>query len=100
MNVQQKILFDLGQILATPGALDALAKNNTTGLDLLRKHVSGDWGILTDDDRQANQDALESGDRVLSSYLLPDETKLWVITEATDDSGKRMATTILLPDEY
>lgn len=100
MNVQQKILFDLGQILATPGALDALAKNNTTGLDLLRKHVSGDWGILTDDDRQANQDALESGDRILSSYLLPDETKLWVITEATDDSGKRMATTILLPDEY
>jgi exonuclease V gamma subunit len=100
MNVQQKILFDLGQILATPGALDALTKNNTTGLDLLRKHVSGDWGILTDDDRQANQDALESGDRILSSYMLSDETKLWVITEATDDSGKRMATTILLPDEY
>ncbi len=100
MNVQQKILFDLGQILATPGALDALAKNKTTGLDLLCKHVSGDWGILTDDDREANQDALESGDRILSSYLLPDETKLWVITEATDDSGKRMATTILLPDEY
>ncbi len=100
MNVQQKILFDLGQILATPGALDALAKNNTTGLDLLRKHVSGDWGILTDNDRQANQDALESGDRILSSYLLSDETKLWVMTEATDDSGKRMATTILLPDEY
>lgn len=100
MNMQQKILFDLGQVLATPGALDALARNRSTGLDLIRRHVAGDWGLLSDDDKQSNQDALESGDRILSSYILSDETKLWVITEASGVEGKRLATTILLPDEY
>ena len=26
--------------------------------------------------------------------------KLWIITEATNDNGKRAATTLLLPSEY
>jgi len=38
----------------------------------------------------------------LSSYLLPNETKLWIITEAVmnPDTGERAATTLLLPEEY
>lgn len=38
--------------------------------------------------------------RLLSAYLLKDGTKIWIITEAADDNGKREATTILLPEEY
>ncbi len=102
MNTQQlQPLFHLGQIVATPGALDALTHNNTTGLEYLKRHATGDWGILTEGDKQANQEALQTGGRILSSYLLSDETKLWIITDAAiDDSGRRLVTTFLLPDEY
>jgi hypothetical protein len=100
MNTQQRVKFPLGQTLATPGALEALQRNNSTGLEYLKRHASGDWGTVCEDDKQANEDALQTGERLLSAYLLPDETKLWVITEAADDDGVRAATTMLLPDEY
>ena len=64
------------------------------------RHASGDWGIVCDEDKQANNDALRAGARLLSAYFLTDETKLWIITDAQDDKGKRQATTLLLPEEY
>ena len=100
MSTEQKIRFDLGQTVATPGALEALQRNNSTGLEYLKRHASGDWGIVCDEDKQANNEAVRSGARLLSAYFLPDETKLWVITEAADDAGARAVTTFLLPDEY
>jgi hypothetical protein len=100
MSTQVNAQFPLGQVVATPGALEALARNNTTGLDFIQRHASGDWGVLSDGDRQANDEALQSGARILSSYLLADETKLWIVTEAADEKGNRAVTTLLLPDEY
>ncbi len=94
-------VFDLGQTVATPGALEALRRNNVTGLEYMQRHASGDWGIVCDEDKEANNEALESGARILSSYFLPDETKLWVITDAEIDAEHhRQATTFLLPEEY
>ena len=100
MSTGQKIRFDLGQTVSTPGALEALHRNNSTGLDYLSRHASGDWGIVCDEDKQANNDALQTGARLLSAYFLQDETKLWIITDAEDDQGNRQATTFLLPEEY
>lgn len=92
--------FDLGQVVATPGALEALKKNDMTGLELLARHSSGDWGELCAEDKQANDHALMHGSRLLSAYVLPDGEKLWIITEAADEHGRRCATTLLRPDEY
>jgi len=100
MNTKQEVRFTLGQIVATPGALEALQRNNVTGVEYLRRHASGDWGIVCEEDKQANEAALKTGARLMSAYFLPDETKLWIITEAADDAGARVATTLLLPDEY
>ncbi|NUM53481.1 MAG: hypothetical protein HUU46_07545 [Candidatus Hydrogenedentes bacterium] len=100
MSTKEKVQFSLGQILATPGALEALQRNNTTGLEYFQRHASGDWGIVCEEDKQANQEALQIGTRILSAYLLSDETKIWIITEAADQNGHRAATTLLLPDEY
>lgn len=93
--------FSLGQVVATPGALEALRRNNSTGLDYIRRHSDCDWGDLCEDDKKTNEEAMQSGARLMSSYFLPDETKLWVITDAAvNDDGKRLVTTLLLPDEY
>jgi hypothetical protein len=100
MSTEQKVEFPLGQVVATPGALEALRRNNSTGLEYLRRHASGDWGIVCEDDKLSNNEALQSSARLMSVYFLPDETKLWIITEAADDDGNRAATTLLLPDEY
>ena len=100
MSTQQKVRFTPSQIVATPGALEALQRNNVAGFGFLRRHASGDWGIVSEEDKQANEEALKTGARLMSAYFLPDETKLWVITEAADDSGVRVATTLLLPEEY
>lgn len=86
-----KPLFQSGQIVATPGALDL-------GVDLtpyLLRHLAGDWGDLDPEDIAENQFSLEHGFRLLSAYTTPDGDRLWIITEAD-----RSSTTVLLPDEY
>ncbi len=95
-NLERSPRFQLGQVVATPGALDALERAGTTPLRLLGRHESGDWGDLSDDDIAENEFSLKEGFRLLSAYNLPDTgEKIWVITEAD-----RSVTTLLLPEEY
>ena len=89
-------LFPLGQIVATPGALSALGGEGISSDAMLGRHVSGDWGELSAEDRRENELSIKEGFRILSAYKLPrTNAKLWIITEAD-----RSVTTLLLPDEY
>ena len=100
MSVSGKTEFSLGQILATPGALDAIEEAGQLAVDFLNRHAQGDWGEVGEEDAQLNQQALADGSRLLSVYRTSKGVKLWIITEATDDTDQRAATTILLPEEY
>lgn len=88
-------LFPLGRVVATPGALAALEAAGQNAADFLLQHETGDWGEVDEEDRQANEAAVEKGLRILSVYRTRDNTALWVITEAD-----RSSTCILLPEEY
>lgn len=90
----------LGQIVATPASLSLLAEYDILPIDLLSRHLNGDWGDLDSEDKERNNLALLDGARISSAYVLAEGVKVWVITEAKDDNGCRSATTILLPDEY
>jgi hypothetical protein len=93
--------FTLGQVLATPGALDALQDSGQNVQFFLARHVRGDWGEgLCEEDKMLNDQALVDGSRLLSAYTMLNGRKLWIITEAADDQGQRLATTALLPQEY
>ena len=85
----------LGRLFASPGALKVLRAANVSVGDLLTRHLRCDWGDLTAEDRAQNDLALETGLRVLSSYALPGNGKVWIITE-----WDRSVTTVLLPDDY
>lgn len=87
--------FAFGQIVATPGALDACAKADDNLARYIRRHATGDWGEVDSHDKQVNDRATFEGYRLLSAYRLKDGTKIWIITESD-----RSATTILLPEEY
>lgn len=89
-------LFPIGRPVITPGAQAALDAAGIEGVLLLARHIHGEWGDLNAEDLVANELALLTGKRLLSSYNLPDgRSKVWIITEAD-----RSVTTILLPEEY
>lgn len=75
-----------GQIVATPGALATFEESGEQPGDFLRRHASGDWGDLSDEDRKENEFSFAHGFRLLSSYTLTSGTKIWVITEADRSS--------------
>jgi hypothetical protein len=88
--------FNLGQIVATPGALKALEESGEDAMEFLTRHAAGDWGNLSEEDRRENEFSLLHGFRILSAYTLCDgRTRIYVITE-----WDRLLTTILLPEEY
>jgi len=84
--------FPLGRTYATPGALALDVELSS----YLRRHHCGDWGEeLCAEDKQANEDALKYGTRLLSCYRTPGGARLYIITE-----WDRSMTTALLPEEY
>lgn len=87
--------FSLGRVVATPGALRAMAATAENAAPFLVRHQSGDWGEVGRDDWRANDTALQEGQRILSAYVLKNGTRVWVITEAD-----RSSSCVLLPEEY
>lgn len=87
--------FSPGQIVATPGALAALASHGCTAAALLARHLAGDWGCIPPEDARANEQALASGNRILSAYVIGLKIRVWIVTE-----GDRSVTTLLMPSEY
>lgn len=87
-------LFRFGALVFSAG-VNALARSDLLDpLPYLRRHLSGDWGDMTEDDLRDNDAAVIYGNRILSSYNLSRGQTLWIITEAD-----RNLTTILFPDE-
>jgi hypothetical protein len=77
-----KLLFSPGNILATPGALAAIADSpGDSLLDLLMRHLPGDWREMDEHDRRENELSLREGFRILSSYTLKSGVVVWVITK-------------------
>lgn len=93
--MSQKALFELGQVVATPGALEALEAAEQSAAIFLHRHLTGDWSELPAEDQAENQRAVANGTRVFSAFKLSTGQKLWVITE-----WDRSVTTLLLPSEY
>jgi len=86
-------MFELGKLVATPGALAALTPEEP--LMLLSRHASGDWGEVPTEDAAENEISVKRGFRIVSSYETDSGRRVWIITEAD-----RSSTCILLPEEY
>ncbi len=87
--------FPLGRIVATPAALELIQGEGREPMEFVDRHVHGDFGDLDEHDRRANEAALVNGSRILSSYVVVGDERVWCLTEAD-----RSATTILLPSDY
>ena len=87
--------FDPGQVVMTPGALEAIRASGDDPLALLLRHVNLDPGDLSPEDIRENELSLQNGWRILSAYRLSDGVRIWIITESD-----RSSTCLLLPEEY
>ncbi|MBD9354815.1 hypothetical protein [Methylomonas albis] len=96
----QPFLFGLGSLYVTQG-IQALMDQGLDITPFIQRHVTGDDGDLSEDDKAENRLSLKQGYRILSAYHYqyadcPEQSiKFWIITEAD-----RSTTTVLLPEEY
>jgi hypothetical protein len=79
------VRFSLGQLVATPGALELAQEQGIDVLALLGRHVSGDWGDVSAEDKVLNEVSVDGGLRLFSSYG-EGAKRLWIITEADRSS--------------
>lgn len=96
--MKNTVQFDLGRVLATRTAVDTFSDEELRRM--LIRHAHGDWGNLKKADKRANDEALLDGSRILSRYDLENGRSAYIITDAEDDFGRRLHTTICLPSEY
>ena len=87
-------LFNPGHIHYSAGVRLEFAARNLNPLFFLIRHFSGDWGDVSSEERQENEENLASGGRLFSRYNAP-FGELWIVT--TDD---RTETFMCFPDQY
>ena len=95
MVAERKPLFPLGQIVATTQCLNELEAAGKTPLEFIQQHATGQWGLVCEEDRQANEDAMRNNERLLSVFKTKLACKLYCITE-----WDRSVTTLLCSSEY
>jgi len=89
----QSEYFKLGQLVITTNSLKIIKQQEV--FDALKRHAQCDWGDICRSDWITNDEAVKSGDRLVSVYHDSNKEKFYIITEAD-----RSATTVLLPEDY
>ena len=85
--------FQPGRFLITPGAQRVVSEEEVA--KAIKRHLSGDWGNVCQDDWAQNDWSTAHNARIISVYESTNGIRFWIITEAD-----RSATTVLLPEEY
>ncbi len=92
---QEKALFAVNLVVVSAKAGAAMEKAGQSIMELFVRHLSGDWGELSEEEKAKNRLALRKRRRLVSLYVLSTKAKVLVFTESD-----RSATTFLLPEEY
>ena len=85
--------FPLGRLVATPNLISRVTAEDIA--IAVQRHANGDWGNICEEDREANEQALLTGSRLMSVYSSSSCMAFWIITE-----WDRSVTTVLLPEDY
>lgn len=98
--LRQKRPFSLGRVVATPAALELLARNNMLPAALIQRHQGCDWGEVNAHDAALNDRALHGG-RIVGCHKI-DGIAVWLITEVVggEHGNLIIGTTMLLAGEY
>jgi hypothetical protein len=92
METRPNLPLRLGRVRMTKGIVEVAFSEVQQAIE---RHRAGDWGNICQQDRDANDTALRTGDRILSVYETTDGAVLWIVTDCV-----RAFTTVMLPTEY
>lgn len=89
--------MEYGRIVATRGIANEAENSPVFAQEIaaaFNRYQQKDWGDLCQEDKELNDQAIQSEGRILAAYQTS-KGKIWIITERD-----RSATTILFPEEY
>lgn len=85
-------IFHAGEILT---GLEARAQVSANLIgELVCRHITGDWGLVDEEDKRSNYEAVQFGGTIMSVYELFGE-RIWIVTDS-----QRSRTTVMLPREH
>lgn len=93
-GARRTLLFPIGALVFSEGVDRLMREGRLDPMPYFQRHTRGDWGDIADDQWQANDAALVSGDRLESTYQVHRKLQICIFTEAD-----RCATHILLMTE-
>ena len=114
IDFRENLKPEWGSIVTTSG-VDSYIKEDFESniieiLNLLKRHVDFDYGILSEEDKKLNEKTRKEkdGDRIHSSYKLKNNKVIWIITSGyyQHELNKQFKTsnycytTVLFPNEY
>ena len=114
IEFRENLAPEWGSIITTPN-VDSYIKedfepNIIEILNLLKRHIKFDYGILSADDQKLNEKTRKEkdGDRIHSSYKLKNNKVIWIVTSGYYQhelnrqfkSSNYCYTTVLFPSEY
>ena len=95
--------FNMGKVVCTATLHNAMSENSRFAKEVImaiNRYSNKDWGELTEDDQQVNEDALQYPDDL---YLLGTyktcKGKIYIITNRISENAGDNATTVCFPDE-
>ena len=95
--------FNMGKVVCTATLHNTMSENSRFAKEVImaiNRYSNKDWGELSEDDQQVNEDALQYPDDL---YLLATyktcKGKIYIITERISENAGDNATTICFPDE-
>ena len=74
-------LFEGGWVSISQKALLALGTVGEDFRALLERHLTGEWGEVTEAEKMLNDEAVKQNERIRSVYRLDTAVELWITTE-------------------
>lgn len=93
----------MGKVVVTHGINETMMENNRFAIEVnlsLQRYAVRDWGNLSEEDKQTNEDALQYPDDL---YLLAVyntcKGKIWITTNRISETAGDNVTTVCFPNE-
>lgn len=95
--------FSMGKIVVTHSINEYMSADRKFATEIilcLRRFAVKDWGCISEEDKQTNEDALQYPDDLylLAAYQTS-KGRVWVITNRISEKAGENATTVCFPDE-
>lgn len=75
-------IVDPGSIRSTKGAMELVLAAKTAGIPYIQRHLKGDFGDISYEQKKENKKNLESKTgKVVSEYLLGNGSRLSIVTD-------------------